>query len=177
MRKIQELILQPKCVDLFYICRSLSVLSVQTADIVDKVVLSGVVPQLIRLMSFNRQQEVDKEILKVFAIVCGHCSSALIPQLLETDIAQYMINELIICEATRVNESIGGLRGIIRYSRESSNHELFKRYVNAEKLAEKCRELVSGGVSEASELLKDLLWVMSGDKEVKEPEKKHKSYP
>lgn len=71
--------------------------------------------------------------------------------------------------------SIRGLRGIIGCCKEISNPELFESYVGVKKLVKTCRELVSGGVRAANNLLRDLRWVISEGERVKAPRKKYKS--
>lgn len=166
--KIQELLRNPNCSISYTICFFLGDISEQGSDIVDKVVLSGIIPHLISLIGSNLFSSIDKNVSNVLGKICFNCSSTLIPQLLEIDIIKYLVQNLSEMEC------IKGLRGIIRYCKEVSNPELLKSYVNVEELTKTCRELVSNGKSEAKGLQKDLGWVRSGGRKAKAPRKKHK---
>lgn len=173
--KIMELLKHSDYIIACSACFCLEMMSLQASDIVDKIVLSGVIPQFICLIGANYYSSLDEDVARILCRICANCSSALIPQLLEMDLAKYIFKELKNDASEALIQSIEGLIGIIRHCKEISNPELLKSYVNVEELEERCRKLVSEGVPEAKDLLKDVLWVMSGGKKVKAPRKKHKS--
>lgn len=177
LSKLQTLLESSNYIDASVICACLNAISKEASNIVDKAVQSDVISQIIPLIRARGYSYLKKNVIKVLGNVCANCSFTLIPQLLDMNIAKNLTQALFDYEPNATKEYTAGLRGIIRYCREISNPELFKSYVNAEELAEKCRELVSTGVTEASDLLRDVLWVMSGDKEAEMPTKKHKSSP
>lgn len=117
---------------------------------------------------------IDEAIINLLGNICANCSSTLIPQLLEMNIPQYLVF-LGLSEPMGRKASIRGLRGIIRYCKEISNPELFKSYVDVEKLVKTCRELVSDGVHAAKHLLRDVHWVISEGERETASRKKHKS--
>lgn len=186
LSKIQELTNDYN--DEIYRCTvsCLSVLSVKTTEIVNKVVHSGVISQLFPISTRIPDLDVDtrKDVTKMLGNVCDRCSSPLIPQLLEMPVVRCLIQglwfEIVLYSDVdgrfeTIHEAIAGLRGIIRHYKEISDPEGLKSQMDVEKLAERCRELVNAGIYEVEDLLNDLSWVLASDMEADEPKKKHKS--